>query len=96
MTHGHLYNVNSSIANIMYRGEEVGASMIFYGHTHALGAEMIDGRLILNPGSIVEPRGRYRDRTYAIIESTDDTIRVNFYDNHHRQLIDLEQEFSKK
>lgn len=54
LLHGHQYYVFSSL---LYRGEEVRADMVLYGHTHVpdLGA---DGpRLLLNPGSLSRPRG---------------------------------------
>lgn len=54
LLHGHQYY---SYSALLYRGEEVYADMVLYGHTHMpdLGA---DGpRLLLNPGSLSRPRG---------------------------------------
>lgn len=95
MTHGHLFNVNFSLNNLIYKGEELNATMSFYGHTHQLGAEMVDGQLILNPGSIVEPRGRYRVRTYAIVESDETNIVVYFYNQNHHLQEELTCRFTK-
>ena len=38
--------------NLKYKAEEVNADIVCFGHSHVLGAEVIDGRLFLNPGSI--------------------------------------------
>lgn len=95
MTHGHLFNVNFTLSNLNYRGEELAATMVFYGHTHIFGAEMIAGRLILNPGSIVQPRGRYNIRTYAIVESDETTITVYFYNDSHQLLPEFTCHFTK-
>lgn len=67
VTHGHLYNVKSSMLNLMYRAKEVGADLVFFGHTHQLGMELIDDILFVNPGSLLKPRGR-DEKSYVIIE----------------------------
>lgn len=95
MTHGHLFNVNFTLSNLIYRAQELQGNMIFYGHTHILGAEMIEGCLVLNPGSIVQPRGRYNVKTYALIESDDTTITVYFYNDNHQLLPEFTCHFSK-
>lgn len=95
MTHGHLFNVNFTLNELAYRGKELGASMVFYGHTHVLSADMIEGMLLVNPGSIVEPCGKYNKKTYAIIESDTKEIRIQYFDANHHQLADLSQVFTK-
>ncbi|WP_458412296.1 metallophosphoesterase family protein [Schinkia sp. CFF1] len=70
ITHGHLYNVKMSLLNLRYRAEEVGAKIICFGHSHVAGAELIDGMLFINPGSIRLPRVR-KEKTYAILEIDD-------------------------
>ena len=51
VTHGHLFNVKTSILSLSYRAKEVGAQIACFGHSHILGAEMIDDVLFLNPGA---------------------------------------------
>ncbi|HLS53338.1 MAG TPA: YfcE family phosphodiesterase, partial [Tissierellaceae bacterium] len=34
LTHGHMYNVRFDISNLYYRGRELGADLILFGHTH--------------------------------------------------------------
>lgn len=95
MTHGHLFNVNSSIANLLYRSQELNASMAFYGHTHALGAELINNVLVVNPGSICFPRGRYRIKTYAMVTVDEKSYQVEFYNENHECQRELSCSFSK-
>ena len=38
LTHGHLQRVNFSLTPLMLTGQEKGASIVCYGHTHQLGA----------------------------------------------------------
>jgi uncharacterized protein len=92
ITHGHHYNVKMTLMNLSYKAKEVNADFVFFGHSHTLGAEIIDGTLFLNPGSIFLPRGR-QEKTYAIIEKTDNTITTKFYSNNHKELLPLRHQF---
>ncbi|MCB6949730.1 YfcE family phosphodiesterase, partial [Roseburia faecis] len=67
VTHGHHYNVKMTLLNLSYKAKEVGADFVFFGHSHILGAELIENTLFLNPGSLLMPSGR-TERTYAIVE----------------------------
>jgi uncharacterized protein len=78
-THGHLYNVKMSFIQVNYRAREVGASIVCFGHTHIAGAELVDGVLFINPGSIRLPRMR-KEATYAILQVEDEKANVSFYD----------------
>lgn len=55
VTHGHHYGIKMSLMKLRYKAEEVGAKFVFFGHSHTLGAEMSNGTLFLNPGSILLP-----------------------------------------
>lgn len=68
LTHGHKYNVNFNLNNIFYKGKEVGADYILFGHTHIPIIETIDNITIMNPGSPIYPRGINNRRTFGIIE----------------------------
>lgn len=78
VTHGHLFNVKSSILSLSYRAKEVSAQIVCFGHSHLLGAEMIDGVLFLNPGSLLKPRGR-KEKSFAVVEIRDDQFQVDFF-----------------
>lgn len=66
VTHGHLYNVKTSLLPLSYRAQEQQADICCFGHSHILGAEMIDGILMINPGSLVAPRGRTA-KSYCVV-----------------------------
>lgn len=59
--HGHLYNVKYRYDNIYYRGLEVDAKYILFGHTHDPILENINNHYLINPGSL-------KDGTYVLIE----------------------------
>lgn len=73
MTHGHKYNVKFSMMNIKYKGKEVDAKVVMYGHTHIPLLDEIDDMFIMNPGSVGNPRnGR---ATMGIIEIEDGIVK---------------------
>ncbi|MFX3624011.1 MAG: metallophosphoesterase [Ectobacillus sp.] len=78
-THGHLYNIKMTLQNILYKAKEVGAHVAVFGHSHIMGAEAIDGVLLINPGSILLPRSR-REKTYAVLEVKGKEATVIFYE----------------
>lgn len=77
VTHGHLFHVKSSILSLSYRAKEVDAQIACFGHSHVLGAEMIDDVLFINPGSLLKPRGR-NEKSFAVIDIQKDTFQVDF------------------
>ncbi|MBM7584870.1 putative phosphoesterase [Bacillus pakistanensis] len=93
VTHGHLFNVKMSLMNLSYKAKENAAQFVFFGHSHTLGAEMMDGTLFLNPGSILLPRGR-REKTYALVEVESSRVYVRFLNENHEELVDLTATFS--
>jgi uncharacterized protein len=79
ITHGHLHNVKMSLINLHYKARETGACIVCFGHSHVAGAEMIDGILMINPGSISMPRMR-NERTYAMLSIGSDEAKIEFYE----------------
>lgn len=57
MTHGHMYDVNSTLQRLKYRAEELDCTVALYGHTHIPCLEKHGDLLILNPGSASKPIG---------------------------------------
>ncbi|WP_226667140.1 metallophosphoesterase family protein [Metabacillus litoralis] len=92
MTHGHLYNVKMTLMSLKYRAEEVNAKIVCYGHSHIAAAELIDGILFINPGSIRLPLQR-RQKTYAIVEVNASHTKVIFYDVNGEEIQELSNEF---
>ncbi|WP_167629486.1 metallophosphoesterase [Listeria valentina] len=93
VTHGHLYNIKMTLMNLRYRARELKADFVFFGHSHELGAEMMDNALVLNTGSISLPRGAIRVKTYALIESVPEGVLVKFMDDQDQELTELTQIF---
>lgn len=71
ITHGHLYDIKTSLAKVSEKAQETGVDFVFFGHSHLLGAEVINDVLFLNPGSLTLPRGG-NDKSYATIEWEED------------------------
>lgn len=63
ITHGFLENVKFGIDNLIYKGQEEGADIILYGHTHLPVTKYIDGIHIFNPGSVCNGEYGYIDIT---------------------------------
>ncbi|MGG3469659.1 metallophosphoesterase [Neobacillus pocheonensis] len=93
ITHGHRYSVKTSLMNLKYKAQEVNADIVCFGHSHVLGAEVIDGTLFLNPGSVRLPRERL-EKTYVILDLLDDKIKMSVFELSGRQLVDLSREFN--
>ncbi|WP_299089443.1 metallophosphoesterase [uncultured Metabacillus sp.] len=91
MTHGHLYNVKATLMNLKYRALEKKANIACFGHSHIAGAEMIDGILFINPGSIRLPAMR-RQKTYAILTIEKNTAKVTFYEVNGQKVEELSQQ----
>lgn len=66
VTHGHLFDIKSSLMKLEYRAQEVGADIVCFGHSHVAYAENINGRLFINPGSIRLPR-QFSEGTYGVL-----------------------------
>ncbi|WP_297522437.1 metallophosphoesterase [uncultured Clostridium sp.] len=56
LTHGDRYGVNYGLDKLYYRGLEVKADCILYGHTHRKLKLIEEGIYIINPGSLPLPR----------------------------------------
>lgn len=80
MTHGHKYGVGISLDRLVEAGREQGAQLIIYGHTHVALAEQHEGIVVVNPGSISQPRGALAKLggTYALIEFKDGQATVEY------------------
>lgn len=72
-THGHKYRVKQGLTSIYYRGREVNADIVLYGHTHCPHVIKEGKMVILNPGSVAVPRGGSAP-TFGIIEAVEGKI----------------------
>lgn len=98
VTHGHLYQVDTTLTPLLLLGQATKADVIAYGHTHQLAVTERDNRLFINPGSISFPRGQYVGigGTFAIVEATPDYFRVQYYDRHLQPVPKLKFSFQRK
>jgi len=92
ITHGHRYSIKTSLMTIKYKAEEIGADIVCFGHSHILGAEVVDGTLYLNPGSIRLPRGRM-EKTYVILDLQKEKVKMTVYEVGGKELPSLSGEF---
>jgi len=67
ITHGHEHGVKSSLNKLKQAAAKLNADACFYGHTHVANVEYHNNMLVLNPGSIAEPRGRL-GASYAVVD----------------------------
>lgn len=74
LTHGHKYGVYKGTDRLYYKGLEVGADLVLYGHTHLYNYDDRGGMKILNPGSISLPRDGKKSMVILDIEGKE--IRV--------------------
>ncbi|MGX7030999.1 metallophosphoesterase [Vagococcus zengguangii] len=95
MTHGHLSAVRMDLRSLFYEAKEQEANIALYGHTHVLHAEVAEDLLIVNPGSISQPRYPYKVKTYALIESDLEQYCVTYYNEKHELIEELTKTFSR-
>ncbi len=67
ITHGHYYQVKHGYYLLEKLLEEKKVDAIMFGHTHLPVIEYIGEKIIMNPGSLSEPR-RGNPPSYAILE----------------------------
>ncbi|MCM3739930.1 metallophosphoesterase [Oceanobacillus luteolus] len=80
VVHGHLHKVNHGLMTLSLRAKEVNADVICFGHTHQAGVVSEGEQLFINPGSILQPRGNIKEKTYAILTwNSIDDLTVKFY-----------------
>ncbi|BDZ31297.1 metallophosphoesterase [Lactiplantibacillus sp. WILCCON 0030] len=96
MTHGHLVGVNFGLDQLMAAANQQHAQLAFFGHTHQLGVERHNGLLLLNPGSISQPRGEFTrlGGTYAIVETKGQDISVQYYNRQQQPVSALNFHFT--
>lgn len=89
ITHGHLFDVKAGLLQLQYRALEVDADVVCFGHSHIAYAEKVNGKLLINPGSIRQPK-RFPDPGYVLLEWDDSMkIVVSFYSIYGEKLLNL-------
>jgi putative phosphoesterase len=78
LTHGHLYQVKRSYQNLVFRGMELAADIVIFGHTHIPVCFEQGKMLLINPGSLREARGGSKP-SYALLEITEQKVEAIFF-----------------
>lgn len=79
LTHGHLYNVKSSIERLERKAIKENIDLVFFGHTHCPLQENRSNITFVNPGSIGYPRD-FLSPTYALLEISKNGFEVRILD----------------
>lgn len=75
LTHGHKYNVKWTTKYLYEQASKLGADIIVYGHSHVGNEEHINDKVIINPGSVSEPRDGL-DPSFMIIDINNEKINL--------------------
>jgi hypothetical protein len=76
LTHGHNYYVQSGVYRLALRGAEIGADCCLFGHTHIPFLDYEGNMVIMNPGSLSQPRGN-SSYNYGMLIIEDGTLRAS-------------------
>lgn len=82
LTHGDRYRVKSSNMSLLYRAQELGVNVVFYGHTHCASIDTIQGVTLINPGCMT--KFQPKSYCYAVVHKdkiTAKIVDVNEYEN---------------
>jgi hypothetical protein len=74
LTHGHRYSVKWGTDRLQNKADKENIQLVLFGHTHIPQVEHLPACIILNPGSISDPRGE-DDESYAIV--TIDSFKID-------------------
>lgn len=90
VTHGHRYGVNWDDSQLIQGAKQLGANIVCFGHTHIPYCQKKEGILLINPGSVISPRGQWKFGTYVLLEflPQDSQVNVQFYHSRTHELVD--------
>lgn len=73
LTHGHDYGVKSGLTRLNYFAQEIGANVVFYGHTHQSNLTTEAGITFANPGTF---KGFFKSYAYAVFNDKKHVIKI--------------------
>lgn len=82
VTHGNQYGVNWGEEELLEKALEMGADIVFYGHTHVPAYHVYEeeGVIVLNPGSIAQPRQNPPVPSFLVVEFKENgEVEPHFY-----------------
>lgn len=86
VVHGHQHGVKYSLEQLKLEAINQNVNFIFYGHTHIMKFDKEDGIFIINPGSISQPRGQLKEKTYCLLKVTEDKVSIQVFNDTHSEL----------
>ncbi|MDR1521944.1 MAG: metallophosphoesterase [Streptococcaceae bacterium] len=92
-THGHHYGINFGLEQLYLTAKKKKITIVLFGHLHRYICEKYQGILLVNPGSITQPRGIIQEKSYAILDLDENVIKVQYYNRNHQPLKKLYFEF---
>lgn len=72
VTHGHYYGVSMNLEGIVEEAASRNCDGVMFGHIHRPVLEVIDGIMVINPGSLSYPRQKGRRPSYIVLEVSDE------------------------
>ena len=76
LTHGDLYGVRQGSLRLLLKAKEIGANVVFYGHTHVKTIEETDGIIIANPGTLTRYAAE-KTFIYAVFQDGKAILKIN-------------------
>ena len=67
VTHGHTYGVNWGLKDLKAAAKDSGCDIVCYGHLHVPEILKEEDLLIINPGSLAEPRQSSKKPSYCVL-----------------------------
>lgn len=74
VTHGHIYDVKNGITKLFFKGKEINADIILFGHSHMSTKLIHENMLVFNPGSPNDPRSGSK-ASIGLVELSDGNIK---------------------
>lgn len=73
ITHGHLERVKSGLIKLYYKALSLSCDIVLFGHTHIPVCIQEKNILMLNPGSLVLPKGG-NEASFALLNFNNNTV----------------------
>ncbi|MDR0297336.1 MAG: metallophosphoesterase [Streptococcaceae bacterium] len=91
VTHGHLFNVGYGLDELAAFAQEKRANIALFGHLHRPIVALKKGVLLLNPGSVAQPRGKeFPLKMYATISVSADSYTISYKTLVHQEIPELQ------
>lgn len=95
IVHGHHHDVKWSLDKLKAFAESEALRFVFYGHSHILAADYEDGVFFINPGSIKSPRGSVYEKTYCLLDATEEAVELKVYNDKHKEIPSLGKKWTQ-